>query len=74
MNSFRMVKNQDLGLHVDSMLELKTKLIDLIILVGTILGIGVFISSRFPLENFVINPDFFFDIFVITYNHKLVEG
>lgn len=66
MNFFRMVNNQDSGLHADSMLELKTKLIDLIILVGTILGIGTFISSKFPLENFVINPDFFFDIFVIT--------
>lgn len=66
MNFIRMVKNQDSGVHADSMLELKTRLIDLIILVGTILGIGTFISSKFPLENFVINPDFFFDIFVIT--------
>lgn len=58
--------NQGSELHTDSMLELKTKLLDLIIFVGTILGIAVFVTAKFPFENFVVNPDFFFDIFVIS--------
>lgn len=61
-----MINNKNLGVHLDSMLELKTKLIDLIIFVGTVLGIGTFITSNFPFENFEINPDLFFDIFVIS--------
>lgn len=61
-----MRREQNSAIRVDRMVELKTKLIDRIIIVGTALGAGVFIIAKFPFESFRINPDFFYDIFALT--------
>ncbi len=42
--------------------DLKQDLIDKVLLVGTSIGVFVFLISLFPLENFLLNADFFFDI------------
>ncbi|MBO6522510.1 MAG: sensor histidine kinase [Balneolaceae bacterium] len=42
--------------------ELKQDLVDKVLLVGTSIGVGVFLVSLFPLNEFVLNSDFFYDI------------
>ena len=42
--------------------DLKQDLVDKVLLVGTSIGVAVFLISLFPLDQFVINADFFFDI------------
>lgn len=61
-----MKREQNPGIRVDRMVELKTKLIDQIIIVGTVLGFGAFTIAKFPLGSFEVNPDFFYDIFALS--------
>lgn len=61
-----MKRGQNSEIRVDRMLELKTMLIDRIIIVGTALGAGVFTIAIFPLESFRANADFFYDIFALS--------
>lgn len=46
--------------------DLKQDLVDKVLLVGTSIGVGVFLISLFPLNEFHINADFFFDIFALS--------
>lgn len=46
--------------------NLKNDLIDKVLLVGTAIGVSVFIMSLFPLTEFVLNADFFYDIFGLS--------
>lgn len=43
--------------------NLKNDLIDKVLLVGTAIGFSVFLMSLFPLNEFVLNTDFFLDLF-----------
>ncbi|HAW82230.1 MAG TPA: hypothetical protein DCX27_22515 [Balneola sp.] len=51
--------------QIENSSDLKQDLIDKVLLVGASTGVGVFIISLFPLNEFYINADFFFDIFAL---------
>ncbi|MBO6622775.1 MAG: sensor histidine kinase [Balneola sp.] len=51
--------------QIDNNSDLKQDLIDKVLLVGASTGVGVFFISLFPLNEFYINADFFFDIFAL---------
>jgi two-component sensor histidine kinase len=50
------------NLQIENSSDLKRDLVDKVLLVGTSIGVGVFLISLFPLSEFYINIDFFFDI------------
>ena len=47
--------------------NLKNDLIDKVLLVGTAIGFSVFLMSLFPLNEFVLNTDFFLDLFGLDF-------
>jgi two-component sensor histidine kinase len=51
--------------QIENSSDLKQDLIDKVLLVGASTGVGVFIISLFPLNEFYINADFFFDIIAL---------
>ncbi|MFY0696667.1 MAG: sensor histidine kinase [Balneola sp.] len=52
--------------QIENSSDLKQDLVDKVLLVGTSIGVGVFLISLFPLNEFHINVDFFFDIFALS--------
>ncbi len=52
--------------QIENSSDLKQDLVDKVLLVGTSIGVGVFLISLFPLNEFHINADFFFDIFALS--------
>lgn len=52
--------------QIDNSSDLKQDLIDKVLLVGASTGVGVFLISLFPLNEFYLNADFFFDIFALS--------
>lgn len=46
--------------------HLKQDLVDKVLLVGTSIGVGVFLISLLPLSQFIINADFFYDIIALS--------
>ena len=52
--------------QIDNKSDLKQDLADKVLLIGTSIGVGVFLISLFPLDSFLLNLDFFLDIFALS--------